>query len=143
MQAATPSVVAIITYVFFRASSSPTEILCAVYLCRHSTDRGMADRFPSISARSGDIDAALSVLKARAEEIKNHNLAREINDVIARFHLWAGNVGAFHHPSQALSLDSRVSESTEIRDLICEHLQDLKQASADRTICSPRGSHIY
>lgn len=97
----------------------------------------MANPFPSISARSGDIDENLGYLKDRAKEIENHHLASEISDVKARFHLWAGNVGAFHYPSEALSLDSRVSQSSEIRDLILEHLEDLRQASADRKICSP------
>ncbi|KAK7917787.1 hypothetical protein PG985_011395 [Apiospora marii] len=56
--------------------------------------------------------------------------ARErVADLTARFQLWAGNLGAFHHPSQKLSLDARVAQSPEIRDEILRHLQEIEQAS--------------
>lgn len=102
----------------------------------------MADRFPSISARSGDVNNALCDLKARAEETGNRHLENDLSDVIDRFHLWAGNLGVCHHPSERLSLDSRVSESPDIRDLILKRLDDLEQASAERKICSPQAFYL-
>lgn len=55
----------------------------------------------------------------------------KVADLIARFQLWAGNLGAFHHPSQKLSLDARVAQSPEIRDEILRHLQDIEQTSSE------------
>ncbi|RTE79761.1 hypothetical protein BHE90_005740 [Fusarium euwallaceae] len=54
-----------------------------------------------------------------------------ITDVLERFVLWAGNLGAFHGPTTRLSLDYRLSENPEVRDEILTQLGDICEATDD------------
>jgi len=80
----------------------------------------------TISDRCHAIKQSLVEFRGDTSEVHER-----VADLIARFQLWAGNLGAFHHPSQRLSLDSRVAQSPEIRDEILRHLQEVEQASID------------
>jgi hypothetical protein len=53
-------------------------------------------------------------------------------DVSERFNLWAQNIGALRQPASKLSLDSRLQGAPEIRDWVCELLEDLMNALNDR-----------
>ncbi|RSL54254.1 hypothetical protein CEP54_010007 [Fusarium duplospermum] len=54
-----------------------------------------------------------------------------VTDVLERFVLWAGNLGAFHGPTARLSLDYRLSENPEVRDEILTQLGDICEATDD------------
>lgn len=48
-----------------------------------------------------------------------------IEDQVARFRIWAGNLGAFHKSSSTESLDHRLRDEPKFKDHIYELLQDL------------------
>lgn len=54
-----------------------------------------------------------------------------LEDILERFILWAGNMGAWHSPLSRMSLDSRLSESPEVRHQICQLLKDLYEVIQD------------
>ncbi|KAJ3537897.1 hypothetical protein NM208_g6131 [Fusarium decemcellulare] len=54
-----------------------------------------------------------------------------VTDVLEKFVLWAGNLGALQGPTTRLSLDYRLSESPEVRDEILMQLEDIREATDD------------
>lgn len=58
-------------------------------------------------------------------------LLPDLEDILDRFILWAGNMGAWHPPHSRMSLDSRLSESPEVRHQISQLLKDLSEAIQD------------
>lgn len=58
-------------------------------------------------------------------------LLPDLEDILDRFILWAGNMGAWHPPHSRMSLDSRLSESPEVRHQISQLLKDLYEAIQD------------
>ncbi|KAK8021657.1 hypothetical protein PG990_006795 [Apiospora arundinis] len=81
----------------------------------------------SISQRCYDIKQALLDLGDASED----DVARKISDLLARFELWAGNLGAFQQPWKRLSLDARVAQSPDIRKEILRHLDKIEQAASE------------
>ncbi|KAK8102087.1 hypothetical protein PG984_015233 [Apiospora sp. TS-2023a] len=79
-----------------------------------------------ISDRCYAIQQSLIDYEEQASKVRE-----TVADLVARFQLWAGNLGAFHHPSQKLSLDARVAQSPDIRDEILRHLQEIEKASSE------------
>lgn len=67
-------------------------------------------------------------------------MARKISDLLARFELWAGNLGAFQQPWKRLSLDARVAQSPDIRKEILRHLDKIEQAASE---CKDSHSYVY
>ncbi|KAK8024505.1 hypothetical protein PG993_012571, partial [Apiospora rasikravindrae] len=65
------------------------------------------------------------------ESAPDADVSRRTSDLKARFELWAGNLGAFHQPTQRLSLDARLANSPDIRDEIARHLQDITEAAIE------------
>ncbi|KAI0845027.1 hypothetical protein F5Y00DRAFT_273405 [Daldinia vernicosa] len=59
-----------------------------------------------------------------------------VQDALDRFLLWSGNLGALHLPENKLSLDYRVRAAPEIRDQICEFLDDLQVSIEELTEAS-------
>ncbi|KAK3399583.1 hypothetical protein B0T20DRAFT_349290 [Sordaria brevicollis] len=57
--------------------------------------------------------------------------ASSIKDVLERFMLWAGNLGALRKPTSKLSLDSRLASSPDLLDYICTELDDMAEAVGD------------
>ncbi|KAF5696850.1 ankyrin repeat [Fusarium mundagurra] len=61
-----------------------------------------------------------------------HGLSCEsVIDVLEKFALWAGNLGALQPPTTKLSLDYRVSDTPEVRDEILRQLEDVIDATDD------------
>ncbi|OTB01993.1 hypothetical protein M426DRAFT_13984 [Hypoxylon sp. CI-4A] len=88
----------------------------------------------SISERSHRVKDTLNDLRDQLEHDKNQQLLiklTDIEDVLDRYTLWTGNLGALHKPDNKLSLDYRVLASPEIRDQICEFIDDLQEAIDD------------
>lgn len=56
----------------------------------------------------------------------------QVNDELERFSLWMGNIGALHLPASSMSLESRLSEATEVLGYIIELLDDLNMVSQER-----------
>lgn len=54
------------------------------------------------------------------------------NDELARFSLWAGNIGSLHPPESSLSLESRLYAAGDVLAHIRELLDDLVEAARDR-----------
>ena len=55
--------------------------------------------------------------------------SRSITDVLERFLLWAGNLGAFHKPMSKLSLDHRLLNRSDIRRGILRQLNEILEAA--------------
>ncbi|OTA55113.1 hypothetical protein K449DRAFT_338029, partial [Hypoxylon sp. EC38] len=93
----------------------------------------------SISERSREVRKSLEGLKDQIQkETREDQLLIQpdvIEDILDRYSLWTGNLGALHEPTNRLSLDCRLSAAPEIRDQICEFLDDLQEAIDDS---SPR-----
>lgn len=58
-----------------------------------------------------------------------------IEDLLERFVLWAGSLGALQAPAKKLSLDYRLEDAPDVRDQICEYLENLQEATEDREWC--------
>lgn len=85
----------------------------------------------SVADRTGDVKQRLLDLlrETRAGEAP---LAFEtVEDVLDRFKLWSGNLGALHPPHKHMSLEMRLAGSPEVQDQICEQLDDLYEAVQD------------
>ncbi|OTA88374.1 hypothetical protein M434DRAFT_80404, partial [Hypoxylon sp. CO27-5] len=89
----------------------------------------------SISERSREVRKSLENLKSQIQkETREDQLLIQpdvIEDILDRYSLWTGNLGALHEPTNRLSLDCRLSAAPEIRDQICEFLDDLQEAIDD------------
>lgn len=48
-----------------------------------------------------------------------------VEDQLARFRIWSGNIGAFKHLPSMASLDYRLRESPNIATQVYDHLRDL------------------
>ncbi|KAI1807430.1 hypothetical protein F4811DRAFT_549807 [Daldinia bambusicola] len=62
------------------------------------------------------------------EPSKASSLVRldDIEDALDRFLLWCGNLGALHSSGNKLSLDHRLRVAPEVREQICQFLDDLQ-----------------
>ncbi|KAI1204105.1 uncharacterized protein F4807DRAFT_448958 [Annulohypoxylon truncatum] len=91
----------------------------------------------SISTLSHDVKSSLSNLKLgleRQTDIDQFPIQPNVlEDLLDRFLLWAGNLGALQDSTSTLSLDSRISSSPEIYEQVCEFLDDLREAINDLT----------
>ncbi|KAI0381384.1 hypothetical protein F5Y04DRAFT_255358 [Hypomontagnella monticulosa] len=99
----------------------------------------------SISERSRNVKTSLIALKSQIET-KNQDghlpiRPETIDDILDRYLLWAGNLGALHLPTSRLSLDQRLLPNPEIRDEICDFLDDLQEAIDDLTDIVLGNSH--
>lgn len=59
-----------------------------------------------------------------------------VTDIIERFALWTGSLGALRRPESKLSLDSRLSDAADIRKHIHCQLDEMVDAIASRQYCS-------
>ncbi|KAK7757461.1 hypothetical protein SLS62_000476 [Diatrype stigma] len=60
-----------------------------------------------------------------------------VSDVLDRFMLWCGNLGALHKPTKTISLDQRLAGAPEVRDQILVNIADLNEAIEDREFKHP------
>ena len=74
----------------------------------------------------------LSQVKAKAPDSKLTIQPSSIEDLLDKFNLWTGSLGALQAPSKKLSLDYRLQDALDIRDQICEYLENLQEAIQDR-----------
>ncbi|KAG8162228.1 hypothetical protein KVR01_007993 [Diaporthe batatas] len=105
----------------------------------------MADSNPkkSIAERSADVRRILLDVLEKSKTIESPVEARKVEDVLDRFKLWAGNLGALHPAHKRVSLESRLADSPGVRDQICEHLDDMQEASQDLlSLLSERRSRL-
>lgn len=85
----------------------------------------------SIADRCSDVRETLSSLVASARATETPLELQKVEDMHDRFQLWAGNLGALHQPHKRLSLESRLADSPEVQDHICEQLDDMQEAAQD------------
>lgn len=91
-----------------------------------------ASDFRSIADRCGEIRRNLVKLLSETRASEAAPVSTEtVEDVIDRFKLWTGNLGALHQPQKRMSLESRLADSPEVRNQICEQLSDLQEALED------------
>lgn len=90
------------------------------------------------SPRMASISSKAAAINGQIEDARQHLRTTTvteaaITDISERFALWARNIGAFHAQQSPLSLESRLRDAPEIRDWVCELLDDLADALTDRT----------
>lgn len=90
----------------------------------------------SIADRSCDIRQSLLDLLDKARTTETPIEPREVDDVLDRFKLWTGNLGALHQAHKRISLESRLADSPEVQAHICEQLDDMQEAIQDRILYS-------
>ncbi|KAI1657010.1 hypothetical protein F4813DRAFT_88267 [Daldinia decipiens] len=94
----------------------------------------------NILERSRKVKILFIDLKSRLEDdtsgVPSQVCPEAIEDALDRFLLWSGNLGALHLPENKLSLDYRVRAAPEIRDQICEFLDDLRLSIEELTEAS-------
>jgi len=83
------------------------------------------------------ISSRAAAINGQIENVRQHPrtataIEEAVTDVSERFALWARNIGAFHPQKSQLSLESRLRDAPEIRDWVCELLDDLADALTDR-----------
>lgn len=92
----------------------------------------------SISEKSNAVKAGFRDLIALMQDVESHTSipvsATAVSDILERFSLWAGNLGAMRLPLSKLSLDRRLVGAPEIREQIGLQLDDLREAVDDREI---------
>ncbi|KAI1389423.1 uncharacterized protein F4822DRAFT_199741 [Hypoxylon trugodes] len=54
-----------------------------------------------------------------------------VSDVLDRFSLWCGNLGALHKPTKKLSLDQRLADAPDVKDQILVNIDDFNEAIED------------
>lgn len=90
----------------------------------------------SIADRSWDIRQSLLDLLDKARTTEASIEPQEVEDILDRFKLWTGNLGALHQAQKRISLESRLADSPEVQGQICEQLEDMQEAIQDRILYS-------
>lgn len=85
----------------------------------------------SIADRCRGVRESLVTLAQEDDTRQFPLLISGLEDILERFILWAGNMGAWHPLRSRMSLDSRLSESPEVRHQIYQLLKDLYEAIQD------------
>lgn len=85
----------------------------------------------SIADRCRGVSESLVTLAQGKDTRQFPLLLPNLEDILDRFILWAGNMGAWHPPYSRMSLESRLSESPEVRQQISQLLIDLYEAIKD------------
>ncbi|KHE85154.1 hypothetical protein GE21DRAFT_1206890 [Neurospora crassa] len=91
----------------------------------------ISDRCRNIRQQLTDLLAVL-VLENESAPVLTTATPSSVKDVLERFVLWAGNLGALRKSTSKLSLDSRLAGSSDLRDYICAELEDMSEALEDR-----------
>ncbi|KAK0631099.1 hypothetical protein B0T17DRAFT_240310 [Bombardia bombarda] len=101
----------------------------------HSDDASEEEeRVATISETTRQVRQRFSELIVHIKTADKPPLASTlVADAFERFALWAGNLGALRRPTSRLSLDYRLSEAPDLREYICEELQDMLEAIQDVT----------
>ena len=78
---------------------------------------------------------ALDALVSAISDLNRQNgqvLWEQVNDELARFSLWTGNIGALHRPESSMSLESRLDKANDVLAHIQYLLDDLNEVSGER-----------
>lgn len=94
----------------------------------------------SIADRCRGVRESLVTLAQGKDTRQFPLLLPDLEDILDRFILWTGNMGAWHPPYSRMSLESRLSDSPEVQQQISQLLIDLYEAIQDgkSTPISPR-----
>lgn len=90
-----------------------------------------AEETSGIRDRCRDIKERLRDLGRQLPNDEGPLPSSTIHDLLDRFSLWTGDLGALRSPHSQFSLDMRLSESPELRLLIQEQLEDFRAAILD------------
>ncbi|TLD23119.1 hypothetical protein PspLS_07620 [Pyricularia sp. CBS 133598] len=85
-----------------------------------------------------DIIEYLASIEAQppgTQEEEGNLSSSDVEDVLGKFDMWAGNLGAFRAPETKLSLDQRLAVDPEIRGQICVDLGELLE-TLDELLCT-------
>lgn len=85
----------------------------------------------SVADRCGEIRQIMVSLISDTTAKEAPFAPEAVEDALDRFKLWTGNLGALHQPQSRMSLESRLADSLEVRNQICEQLSDLQEALQD------------
>ncbi|RSL91798.1 hypothetical protein CEP51_000020 [Fusarium floridanum] len=97
-------------------------------------------RAPSEPQIAALVARSLTSFKALTSTLQDdHSRASQASSCLARFKLWAGNLGA-HRPSGSRSLEYRLRDASNIRKLVISLLQDLCSSIEQGTIVANGGS---
>ncbi|KPM38171.1 hypothetical protein AK830_g8420 [Neonectria ditissima] len=94
----------------------------------HTAELSIADR--SVAAKIG-LTQLLSEARDKETDGQLTIQPSSIEDLLDKFTLWAGSLGALQAPSKKLSLDYRLQAAPDIREQICEYLENLQEAIQD------------
>jgi hypothetical protein len=64
-----------------------------------------------------------------SEDLPAH-VAR-LQDATELFHLWAGNIGAYHEASKTTSMDHRLQTAPQLKEEVCTLLLELVETLGD------------
>jgi hypothetical protein len=68
---------------------------------------------------------------AQSTHIDDAATTSKVKDELARFSLWAGNLGALHQPKSSLSVESRLVDAPEVLLHVAELLEDLNEVARE------------
>lgn len=88
----------------------------------------------SIADHSRDVNRSLSNLLVETRTTETTLAGETVEDILDRFKLWAGNLGALHEPHKRMSLESRLADHPDLQNMISEQLQNIQEAIQD---CQP------
>lgn len=87
------------------------------------------------------------LLESRDEETDGTLSIDDIEDELGRFKIWADNIGALQPKNKRTSLEYRLREASETRELVQEILEDMKESLTEGNSllvlsnCSQRNRH--
>lgn len=93
----------------------------------------------SLAKRCVEVKGILQDLQSTTGKDSAPITTEDVGDLLDRFLLWAGNLGALRSPSSKLSLDHRLAEAPEVRQQILQQFGDIEEAADDRQSTSSPG----
>ncbi|KAI6372429.1 hypothetical protein MCOR25_003750 [Pyricularia grisea] len=92
--------------------------------------------------RLADIINYLTNIEAQPSSAQEVNVSSsDVEDVLGKFDMWAGNLGALRSPETKLSLDQRLAIDPEIRGQICVDLDELLETLDELTSALQAGDY--
>ncbi|TLD13586.1 uncharacterized protein PgNI_04960 [Pyricularia grisea] len=92
--------------------------------------------------RLADIINYLTNIEAQPSSAQEVNISSSnVEDVLGKFDMWAGNLGALRSPETKLSLDQRLAIDPEIRGQICVDWDELLETLDELTSALQAGDY--
>jgi hypothetical protein len=76
------------------------------------------------------LTSSISIISSTGNEHSREHFER-VSDELARFSLWAGNIGALHKPDSPMSLESRLQEAKDVLTHIQELLDNISEVARE------------